>query len=192
MFRRILLLLLVFIIVLVAFVLFRTFSFDSRQLQIEPAKLEDIRNSSLDRFSRALQIKTVSPENKADFDSIQFTAFNRFLEESYPLTDSLLEHQTFNEFSHLFTWKGSDPDLKPAVLMAHLDVVPVIEENMKYWKADPFGGEVKNDTIWGRGSIDDKVSAVSLMEAVETLLEKGFQPSRTYYIALGHDEEIVF
>ena len=190
MIKKILLILLLVAVCLAGYVLFRTYSFESRQLQVDPVPPEDIRSGSLERFSQALQIKTVSPENKADFDSLQFSSFNRFLAESYPMTDSLLEHRTFNEFSHLFTWKGTDPGLKPAVLMAHLDVVPVIEGNRKYWKADPFGGEVLRDTIWGRGSIDDKVSAIGLMEAVETLLEDGFQPRRTFYIALGHDEEI--
>ena len=188
--KRFLSFIFVLLLVLLGYVLYRTFSYDSKQLQVEPASVKELRAGALERFSTALRIKTVSPENKADFDSLQFETFNRFLSESFPLTDSLLEHRTFNGFSHLYTWKGGDPELKPGVLMAHIDVVPVIEENRKYWKADPFGGEVRNDTIWGRGSIDDKISAISLMEAVETLLEEGYRPERTLYLALGHDEEI--
>ncbi len=188
--KKFLLLILALLLLLLGYVLYRTFSFESKQLRAEPISSRELRAGALDRFSRALQIRTVSPENKADFDSLQFSAFNRFLAEAYPLTDSLLEHHFFNEFSHLYVWKGSDPELNPGVLMAHIDVVPVIEENRKYWKADPFGGEVKNDTIWGRGSIDDKVSAISQMEAVEALLEEGYRPERTIYLALGHDEEI--
>jgi carboxypeptidase PM20D1 len=190
MLKRIILRLILLVLVAAIFILFRTFSTESKQLtELEPLPA-DIRPGSLERFSQALQIKTVSPENKADFDSIQFQEFNSFLADSYPLIDSLLDHQTFNEFSHLYTWKGSNPDLKPAVLMGHLDVVPVIEENRKYWKENPFGGEVVQDTVWGRGAIDDKVSVIALMEAIEWLLEKDFEPERTYFIALGHDEEI--
>lgn len=190
MIKRILLRLLLLLLVAAAYVLFRTFTTESKQLKDQAALPADIRSGSLERFSKSLQIRTVSPENKADFDSIQFETFNRFLEDSYPLIDSLLEHQTFNEFSHLYSWKGTNSDLKPAILMGHLDVVPVIEENRKYWKENPFGGEVVRDTVWGRGAIDDKVSVIGLLEAVEWLLEKGFQPQRTYLIALGHDEEI--
>ena len=190
MLKRILLRLILLVLVAAVFILFRTFSTESKQLAELPQLSAEIRPGSLDRFSQALQIKTVSPENKADFDSIQFQEFNSFLTDSYPLIDSLLDHQTFNEFSHLYTWKGSNPDLKPAVLMGHLDVVPVIEENRKYWKENPFGGEVVQDTVWGRGAIDDKVSVIALMEAIEWLLEKDFEPERTYFIALGHDEEI--
>ena len=190
MLKRILLPLILLVLVAAVFILFRTFSTESKQLADLAPLTTDIRPGSLDRFSQALQIKTVSPENKADFDSIQFQQFNRFLSDSYPLIDSLLVHQTFNGYSHLYTWKGSNPDLKPAVLMGHLDVVPVIEENRKYWKHDPFGGNVVQDTVWGRGAIDDKVSVIALMEALEWLLETGFEPERTYFFALGHDEEI--
>ncbi len=190
MLKRILLRLILLVVVAAVFILFRTFSTESKQLAELAPLPTDIRPGSLERFSQALQIKTVSPESKADFDSIQFQEFNRFLADSYPLIDSLLAHQTFNGFSHLYTWQGSNPDLKPAVLMGHLDVVPVIEENLKYWKENPFGGDVVQDTVWGRGAIDDKVSVIALMEAVEWLLEKDFEPERTYFIALGHDEEI--
>jgi len=43
--------------------------------------------------------------------------------------------------------------------------------------------------VWGRGAFDDKASLVSLMEAIESLIERGFSPRRTIYLAFGHDEE---
>ena len=78
----------------------------------------------------------------------------------------------FNKYSFLYKWEGSEGNLKPIVLMAHLDVVPVIEENLSDWKKNPFGGEISNDTIWGRGTIDDKVAVIGIMESVELLLKK--------------------
>lgn len=47
-----------------------------------------------------------------------------------------------------------------------------------------------NDTIWGRGTIDDKGCVVSIMESVEHLLKSGFTPERTIYLSFGHDEEV--
>jgi hypothetical protein len=44
--------------------------------------------------------------------------------------------------------------------------------------------------VWGRGSIDDKGSLVTLMEAAEFLARQGRQPVRTIIFAFGHDEEI--
>lgn len=188
--KKVLYLLLAAILVLVVVVFVRTYSFKSKQIKANPIEKLAISPLAKEHMSQAIQIKTVSPENESDFDSIQFDLFNAFLKETYPLTDSLLEHQLFNSYSHLYLWKGADRKLKPAILMAHLDVVPVIEENRKYWKKDPFGGIIENDTLWGRGSIDDKMSVIALMESVEFLLSQGFQPKRDLYFALGHDEEI--
>ena len=74
--------------------------------------------------------------------------------------------------------------------MAHLDVVPVIEENLTDWKQPPFDGKVVNDTLWGRGAIDDKIGVIGLLEATERLLKEGYKPERTLYLSFGHDEEI--
>lgn len=172
------------------YILFNTFTLKSQQFASEPVSEIEVASDALEHFSSALRIKTVSPEDTKDFDSIQFDRFNDYLSKTYPLTDSLTEHKVFNAFSHLFFWKGSDRNLKPIILMGHLDVVPVIEANRDFWKEEPFGGTVVNDTIWGRGSIDDKIGVIGIMESVEHLLREGFQPKRSIYIALGHDEEI--
>lgn len=184
--------LIVFIAILlfVAYLLINTFNFESKQLTVEAVPRIEMNSASINNFAEALKIKTVSPENTADFDSLQFNKFNTFLKDTYPLADSLLEHKTFNSFSHLYKWQGSDSSLKPIILMGHLDVVPVIEKNLSEWKVDPFAGTIKNDTIWGRGAIDDKVGVIGIMEAVELLLSKNFKPKRTMYFTFGHDEEI--
>ena len=72
--------------------------------------------------------------------------------------------------------------------MAHLDVVPVIRKFD--WKHPPFAGKVENDTLWGRGTIDDKIGVIGLLEAAERLLKAGYQPQRSLYLSFGHDEEI--
>ena len=188
--KNILLVIFVIFAIFIAYLILNTFNFKSKQSKTEAIERIEINSTSKLNFSNSLKIKTISPENKSDFDSIQFQNFEVFLKEAYPLTDSLLEKKTFNSFSFLYKWKGSDQTLKPIILMAHLDVVPVIEENLSDWKHPPFSGKIINDTIWGRGAIDDKVNVVGIMEAVEFLLNEGFKPQRTIYISLGHDEEI--
>jgi carboxypeptidase PM20D1 len=172
------------------YLLFNTFNFKSVQVEHDQVSLFNINNNSIKNFSSAIQIKTVSPENEKDFDSTAFIKFSNFLHHTYPLTDSILEKKTFNSFSFLYKWEGSNSNLKPIVLMAHLDVVPVIKENLIDWKNNPFGGEIINDTIWGRGTIDDKVAVIGIMESIERLLKLDFKPKRSIYIAFGHDEEI--
>lgn len=163
---------------------------ESKQIKAEQVLKIALDPAVVDHFSTALKIRTVSPAHPKDFDSIQFDAFNTYLKTTFPRSDSLLEHHTFNRYSHLYHWKGTDEQLAPIVLMGHLDVVPVIDENRKYWKEDPFGGIIEQDTLWGRGAIDDKVSVIAIMESLEHLLKEGFRPARDLYIAIGHDEEI--
>ena len=44
--------------------------------------------------------------------------------------------------------------------------------------------------VYGRGAIDDKHSLLGILQAVEMMLRRGERPVRTFYIALGHDEEV--
>ena len=92
--------------------------------------------------------------------------------------------------SLLYTWRGSDTTLAPVVLMGHLDVVPVIPGTEAQWEQPPFGGVVAGGFVWGRGTLDDKVSVLAVLEAAEGALRAGFQPKRTIYFAFGHDEEV--
>ncbi len=94
------------------------------------------------------------------------------------------------DYSLLFKWEGKNPALKPIVLMAHQDVVPIEEATRTMWSVDPFAGEVKEDFIWGRGTADDKINLISIMEGAEKLITENFQPERTIYFAFGHDEEL--
>ena len=95
-----------------------------------------------------------------------------------------------NQYSRYYKWHGKNDLLKPILLIAHLDVVPVDEETKAKWQADPYGGELKDGFIWGRGTLDDKVSALGLLEAIRQLIKDGHHPERTVYIAFGHDEEV--
>ena len=74
--------------------------------------------------------------------------------------------------------------------MAHQDVVPAENDSLAPWSVDPFAGIIKNDTVWGRGAVDDKASLIAILEAAEILLSKNFQPRRTIYFCFGHDEEV--
>jgi len=178
------------LLVLLAFMSYNSLQFSSKQIQKEAPPMLAVNDNSVAHFSDALRIKTISPENPKDFDSLAFYQFNEFLKSTYPLTDSLLEKKHFGQFSHLYKWEGTQAELKPIILMAHLDVVPVIEENRTDWQHPPFGGQIVNDTLWGRGTIDDKIGVIGLLEATEELLKNNYQPQRTLYLSFGHDEEI--
>lgn len=54
-----------------------------------------------------------------------FYAFHEYLEKTFPLVHEKLKVEKVNTHGLLYTWQGSDPDLKPTTLMAHQDTVPV-------------------------------------------------------------------
>jgi len=95
-----------------------------------------------------------------------------------------------NQYSLLYTWQGKDETLKPILLMAHQDVVLVEQETLEQWNQPPFDGKIADGYLWGRGALDVKCGLMGILEAVELLLQEGFQPNRTVYFAFGHDEEI--
>jgi carboxypeptidase PM20D1 len=86
----------------------------------------------------------------------------------------------------IYRWPGSEARGKPVLILAHYDVVPVEAEK---WTADPFGGEIKEGFVYGRGSLDMKSILIGIMEAAEALCGGGFKPREDIWFAFGGDEE---
>uniref|UniRef100_A0A8C1AJ21 Peptidase M20 dimerisation domain-containing protein n=1 Tax=Cyprinus carpio carpio TaxID=630221 RepID=A0A8C1AJ21_CYPCA len=103
-------------------------------------------------------------------------------------SSSLVQHELVGNYSQLFRIPGSEPDLEPYMLLAHIDVVPADEADG--WDAPPFSAQELNGFIYGRGTIDNKQSVMGILQASEYLLERGYTPRRSFYIGLGHDEEV--
>lgn len=138
----------------------------------------------------AIRFPTVSYEDSAKVDYTAFADLHAYLERTYPRIHATLAREIVNGSSLLYTWTGRDATRDPVVLMGHLDVVPVVPGTEGRWTHPPFGGDIADGFIWGRGAADDKSSVIAVLEAVERLLGEGFQPSRAIYLAFGHDEEI--
>jgi carboxypeptidase PM20D1 len=184
--KRLLLRLFLFGIVILAGVMtINTLSFSSKQIPVEAVELPPFPKGAPARLAQAVQFPTVSRDNH--IDTLAFLRLDTFLRTAYPLVDSMLEMQLVNGFSRLYKWPGQKAKLPPILLMGHLDVVPVESPD---WAEEPFGGVVKDDFIWGRGTLDDKASCLGLLEAAEQLLRENYTPGRTVYFAFGHDEEV--
>jgi carboxypeptidase PM20D1 len=141
------------------------------------------------RLGEAIQFKTVSVQEGQPWDAAPFAAQRAWMEKSYPAFHAAATREIVNEESLLFTWQGADGKLPPILLLAHLDVVPVEDFQIPQWTAPPFGGEIRDGFVWGRGAMDDKGSLVGILEAANTLAAAGFKPQRTIIFAFGHDEE---
>jgi acetylornithine deacetylase/succinyl-diaminopimelate desuccinylase-like protein len=84
--------------------------------------------------------------------------------------------------------EGSDPKAPSLMLMGHTDVVPVNEER---WKHDPFGAEIIDGFIWGRGAIDMLNLTSSMAVAFRRLVAEGFRPRGTLiYLGVADEESL--
>jgi carboxypeptidase PM20D1 len=175
------------VLAVVVVLVVKTAFYPSRQLNVEPAETIEIGDESLQNLAKAISYQTISKEDYSLTDTLQFVQFHAFIDTAYPLIFEHLEKEVHGNKALLYKWQGKNPDLKPLVLLAHQDVVPVVEEN---WEKGPFSGEMDGEFIWGRGTLDDKGSLISILESVEKLLNEEFVPERTVYLAFGDDEEI--
>jgi carboxypeptidase PM20D1 len=187
--KKLLRYLLIIICLLLVIIIIKAFTFTSMQKEVEAVSIPLPGNESVDHFSAAIAIPTISYAVDAPVDTAAFMRFHSFLEEAYPLIHSKLKKEVFSSFSLLYTWEGKNTSLKPVILAAHMDVVPAGE--ISGWTKPPFSGENDGTFIWGRGTLDDKAALISIMESVERLLSEGYQPERTVYLAFGHDEELL-
>ena len=142
------------------------------------------------RLSEAIQIQTVSPGPPAVQDPEPFGQYISWLEGAYPAVHGALRRDVLGDLSVLFTWPGTDPEAAPVLLTAHYDVVPVLPASEADWEHPPFAGEIADGYVWGRGALDDKGAMIAILDAATLLLDDGFQPTQTVYLAFGHDEEI--
>lgn len=153
-----------------------------------PAALDE--DGAVRRLSLAIGIPTVSYDDRSQFDAAAFKAFHQFLEASYPGVHARANRHVINDYSLVYHLPGSEPALQPALFMGHFDVVPIDPATRGAWRFDPFSGALADGRIWGRGSLDNKLGVIALLEATEQLLASGWQPRRSIYLAFGHDEEV--
>ncbi len=178
-----LLLLLVLLLIGMSFRAWRVPSKQLPPLSIAPGSVDSI--AVVRRVAEGLRFPTVSVDG-ALADTSAFEHFLDWLRETYPRVHARL-HPVYLNYSVLFTWEGQDTTLAPAVLMAHMDVVP--PGDTAAWKYSPFAGRIADGYLWARGALDDKGALLVMLEAVEHLLSEGYRPKRTLLFAFGHDEE---
>jgi carboxypeptidase PM20D1 len=141
-------------------------------------------------LSEAVRFRTISHQDPAQDDAAQLEGLRALLVRTYPRTHAALTREEIGSRGLLYTWTGRDPQLPPILLLAHGDVVPVAPGTEPAWTHPPFDGTLADGFVWGRGTIDDKGSLIAILEAVESLVARGFTPARTVYLSFGFDEEV--
>jgi len=158
--KKFILSLLGLILVLLIIIVLKTISLQSLQVNSQSATLPVFAKGIAGNLSKAITFRTISYDANSPVDTMAFRGYHQFLTEAYPLLHSTLKKETFSEFSLLYTWQGTNPALKPAILTAHMDVVDAADPGS--WTKPPFSGENDGTFIWGRGTLDDKGAMISI------------------------------
>ncbi len=134
-------------------------------------------------LSKLIQVETISSRESNDIT--KFLGFHEVLRETYPNLFKVAECENFDG-SLLLRWKGTDPSLKPVLLMNHHDVVEASGE----WTHPAFSGAIADGKVWGRGTLDTKGGLAMMLQAAEELVKEGYTPRRDTYFVSACTEEI--
>lgn len=170
-----------------AVVLIRTFMFRAKpQDFLDNSEIKFNEKEAVEALAELVRCKTVSYYDKEKEDDAEFQKLYALLPKLYPNVYKVCEKTELPARALLFKWKGKD-SAAPTVLMAHFDVVPVNAEN---WEKEPFSAEIENGVMWGRGTLDTKVTMNGILSAAETLIGDGFTPENDIYMAFSGGEEV--
>ncbi len=152
----------------------------------EPDPVSFDRRKAVEDLAELLRCKTVSSRNRAEENAEEFERFRQLLPRLFPLVHETCACERIGEHGLLYHWKGKSAE-QPCVYMAHYDVVSV---NAEQWERDPFGGEVVDGVLWGRGALDTKCTLCAVLESAEYLLGQNFVPEQDVYFSFAGNEEI--
>ena len=144
------------LVIFIAVLLIRTAMF--KPAKTDEKSFEDVefdRDKAVDNLAALIKCKTVSYRDPALEDDAEFQKLIYLLPELYPNVFKTCTLKKLPDRALLFHWKGRTPG-KPAVMMAHYDVVPVVEEN---WEKPPFEAIIEDGVMWGRGTLDTKITS---------------------------------
>ena len=156
------------------------------QPPVTPTDVEFDRNAAITALQKLVQCKTVSNVEKDLEDDGEFEKLIALLPRLYP---NVFQHCSFDRLPDralLFRWPGK-LHTAPSVMMAHYDVVPADEEK---WEKPPFAGIIEDGTLWGRGTLDTKVTLNAILSAADYWISKGFRPENDIYFAFSGGEEV--
>jgi len=174
--------LLAVILVLLLIALVRTLVAGKKVSAYTPAPDPEEEKLCAEKLSRLIQCDTVSVRDQPDPD--KFRRFHGLLAELYPTVFATCEKIDIDG-NLLLKWKGKT-DKDPIMLMSHQDVVPAGPG----WSHDPFGGDIQDGKVWGRGAADTKCSVMAFYQAAEELMAEGYVPPVDVYLSSSCTEEV--
>ena len=168
-------------------VLIRTLSFKPKaQPSVDTAPVEFDREAAVSALAELVKCKTISYNDPKLEDDAEFEKLISLLPTLYPRVFDICSVQRLPDRAILIRWPGKS-DKKPSVMMSHYDVVPVDEA---HWDKPPFAGIIEDGILWGRGTLDTKVTMNAALSAANHLIGKGYCPENDIYFAFSGGEEV--
>ena len=175
------------VILFLAIILIRAAAFKPKaQPKISDTEENFDKDGAIEALRALIRFKTVSYQDSSLEDDAEFEKLIDALPSLYPHVFEKCEFQRLPDRALLFRWKGKS-DGEPAVLMAHYDVVPTVDDQ---WNVSPFEAVLKDGCVWGRGSLDTKVTVNGILFAANHLIAENFVPQNDVYFAFSGGEEV--
>ncbi|MGE5560575.1 MAG: M20/M25/M40 family metallo-hydrolase [Chloroflexota bacterium] len=143
--------------------------------------LPGIIDESVEHLRQLVRFRTVNPPGEE-------TQAARYLKEVFEregIPAEVVEPQA-GRGSVVARLQG-DGRQRPLLLLSHIDVVPAVAKD---WAHDPFGAELINGEVWGRGTQDCKNAAATWLAIMIRIKRLGLTPSRDIIFAATADEEM--
>ena len=174
------------VVILLAVIVIRTLRFTPKAVEAVTVEAVDFdRERVVRNLQELVRCKTVSYVNPDLEDKEEFDKLIDLLPKLYPHVFASCCFERLEEKALLFRWKGRSEG-SPLVLMAHFDVVPVEEDG---WDKPPFAAVIEDGKMWGRGTLDTKVTVNAVLSAADHLIAAGFTPEQDIYFAFSGQEE---
>ncbi len=168
-------------------IVIRTLLFTPKNnITADDTTVEFEKEKAIENLKTLIKFKTVSFEEKENEDEKEFRGLLDALPNLYKNVFNSCSVKELEDRGLLIHWKGKSSQ-NPTVLMAHYDVVPVNEE---LWEKPAFEGIIEDGVLWGRGTLDTKVTFNAALFAADTLIKKGFVPENDIYFAFSGGEEV--
>ena len=175
------------IAVFLAVVTVRTLRFTPRpQPRLSQEEVCFDQDAAVDALAQLVRCKTVSYNDHSLEDEAEFQKLISLLPRLYPNVMETCEFRQLPDRALLLRWPGKSPG-DPSVMMAHYDVVPASEDA---WEKLPFEAILEDGVLWGRGTLDTKVTFNGILSAANHLIARGFRPERDVYFAFSGGEEV--
>ncbi len=175
------------ILIFIAVIIIRTLRFKPQSVEA-PLKNEEVidKEKIVENLRTLVRFKTISYRDSSLEDDAEFEKLISALPSLYPNVYEKCTLTRLEDRALLYRWEGKSEG-NVSVMMAHYDVVPV---NADAWEKPPFEAVLEDGVIWGRGTLDTKVTFASILYAADKLIGEGFVPENDIYFAFSGGEEV--